>query len=250
MSVPERAGDPGGTGAVLGARLLRYAGVQGLSLVLSNVLQLASVAVVANFLGPADLGQYALLLFLAGVVTQIFVVVSKAGTIRRVFGGGDDDDDDEEGEEMVSTSPPRSLGVGILWALFLGFSGAGLMIAFKDSLANLLLGSTENSIYVVWAAITVAFWTAAKLTAIVIWLERRPTAFIIADASRPIIALIALIILLASGAGVEGSIASLAIGVFGATLVGIFLLRDSLQFAIDPRETWEIAKQGRRRAPM
>ena len=247
---PKGEGDPGGTGAVLGVRLLRYAGVQGFSLVVSNLIQLASVAVVANFLGPADLGRYALLLFLSGVVTQVFVVLSKAGTVRRVFGGGDDDDDDEEASELVSASPQRSLGVGILWAFVLGFAGAGAMIAFAGPLAELLVGSADDSIFVVWAAAAVAFWTAAKLTSITLWLERRPTAFIIADASRPLIALVALVILLAAGAGLEGAIASTAIGVAGASLIGVFLLRRSFHPAIDLRETWEITKQGRRRAPV
>jgi len=242
--------DPGGTGAVLGVRLLRYAGVQGLSLFISNVIQLISVAVVANFLGPADLGRYALLLFLAGVITQVFVVVSKAGTVRRVFGGGDDDDDDEEASELVSTSPQRSLGVGLLWSFVLGFAGAGLMIAFAGPLAELLVGSSDDSIYVVWAAAAVAFWAAAKLTSITLWLERRPTAFIIADASRPLIGLVTLIILLAAGAGVEGAIASTAFGVAGASIIGLFLLRRSFHPALDLRETWEITKQGRRRAPV
>jgi O-antigen/teichoic acid export membrane protein len=242
--------DPGGSGAVLGTRLVRYAGVQGLSLGVSNLIQLASLAVVANFLGPADLGQYALLLFLAGVVTQVFVVLSKAGTIRRVFGGGDDDDDDDEDDSQVSATPQRSLGVGILWSLVLGFGGAALMVAFSEPLADWLLGESGESIYVVWAAATVAFWPSAKLTSIAIWFERRPTAFVIADASRPLIALIALVILLAAGAGIEGAIASTAFGVAGGTVVGVFLLRRSFQPAIDPRETWEIAKQARRRAPV
>ncbi len=115
--------------------------MQGLSLFVSNLIQLASLAVVANFLGPADLGQYALLLFLAGVVTQVFVVLSKAGTIRRVFGGGDDDDDDDEDDsQVVSKSPQRTLGVGILWSLILGFGGAALMVAFSEPLADWLLG--------------------------------------------------------------------------------------------------------------
>jgi O-antigen/teichoic acid export membrane protein len=242
--------DPGGSGAVLGTRLVRYAGVQGLSLGISNLIQLASLAVVANFLGPADLGQYALLLFLSGVVTQVFVVLSKAGTIRRVFGGGDDDDDDDEEDSQVSATPQRSLGVGILWSLVLGFGGAALMIAFSEPLADWLLGDGGESIYVVWAAATVAFWPAAKLTSISIWFERRPTAFVIADGSRPLIALIALVVLLVAGAGIEGAIASTAFGVAGGTVVGVFLLRRSFHPAIDLRETWEIAKQAKRRAPV
>ena len=235
---------------VLGVRLLRYAGVQGLSLVVSNLLQLASFAVIANFLGPAELGQYALLLFLSGIVTQVFVVASKAGTLRRVFGAGDDEDDEDDDSSAVSASPQRSLGVGLLWATVLGFLGAGLMVAFAAPLAELLIGSSEDSIYVVWAACSVAFWTAAKVASITIWFERRPTAFLIADGSRPLISLIALVVLLISGAGVEGAIASAAIGVAGATLISIFLLRHSFHPAIDIRETWEIARQGRRRAPI
>jgi O-antigen/teichoic acid export membrane protein len=250
VTPPEAGNDPGGSGAVLGTRLVRYAGVQGLSLGISNLIQLASLAVVANFLGPADLGQYALLLFLSGVITQVFVVLSKAGTIRRVFGGGDDDDDDDDDDSQVSASPQRSLGVGILWSLVLGFGGAALMIAFSEPLADWLLGDDGKSIYVVWAAATVAFWPAAKLTSISIWFERRPTAFVIADASRPVVALIALVILLAAGAGIEGAIASTAFGVAGATVVGVFLLRRSFHPAIDLRETWEIAKQAKRRAPV
>jgi len=242
--------DPGGSGVVLGARLLRYAGAQGFSLVISNVLQLASFAVIANFLGPGELGQYALLLFLSGIVTQIFIVASKAGTIRRVFGGGDDEDDDDQDSGAVSASPQRSLGVGLLWALVLGFAGAGLMIAFADPLANLLLGSSEDSIYVVWAACAVAFWALAKVASITIWFERRPTAFIIADGSRPLISLVALIVLLIGGAGVEGAIASTAFGVAGSALISVFILRRSFHPAIDLAETWEIAKQARRRAPI
>ena len=250
MTPQEGGGDPGGSGVVLGMRLLRYAGVQGASLVISNLIQLISIAVVANFLGPADLGRYALLLFLSGVVTQVFVVLSKAGTIRRVFGGGDEDDDDDDDDSIVSASPQRSLGVGLLWSLILGFAGAGAMVAFAAPIAELLLGSSDDSIYVIWAACAVAFWTAAKLTSITLWLERRPTAFIVADASRPLISLIALVVLLAAGAGVEGAIASTAFGVAGATVIGVFLLRRSFQPALDVRETWEITKQARRRAPV
>jgi O-antigen/teichoic acid export membrane protein len=250
VTPPEGDEGPGGSGTVLGARLLRYAGVQGLSLFISNAIQLASVAVVAAFLGPADLGQYALLLFLAGIVTQVFVVMSKSGTIRRTFGGGDDDDDDDDDDSVISTSPQRTLGVGIIWALVLGCSGAAIMVALQDPIAEWLLGSSGQSIYVVWAAATVAFWSSAKLTTITIWFERRPTAFLIADASRPLISLVAVVVLLAAGAGIEGAIASTSFGVAGQTLVGIFLLRHSFHPAIDVRETWEIIKQARRRAPV
>lgn len=251
MSSREREDDPGGTGAVLGVRLMRYAGVQGTSLLISNLIQLASVAVVANFLGPADLGRYALLLFGAGLVTQVLVIASKPGTIRRVFGGGDDEDeDDDEDEKHVSESPQRSLGVGLLWAAILGTLGGAVLVALAAPVADLLLGDPNDSNLVVWAGVTVAFWTPFKLASITIWLERRPTAFIVADATRPTLGLIALVALLAADAGVEGAIAATAIGTAGGALLATFLLRNSLHPAFDPREAWEIVKLGRYRAPI
>ena len=94
MSSPKGGGDPGGTGVVLGVRLLRYAGVQGLSLVVSNALQLASFAVIANFLGPAELGQYAMQFqqYLNHFPRERIMILDqedfrkdRAETLRRVF---------------------------------------------------------------------------------------------------------------------------------------------------------------------
>ena len=47
---------PGGTGAVLGTHLARFSGVQGLSLLVTNLLHYASIPVVARFLGAESLG--------------------------------------------------------------------------------------------------------------------------------------------------------------------------------------------------
>ena len=81
-------------------------------------------------------------------------------------------------------------------------------------------------------------------------LNAERATLLVADASRPLISLIALIVLLAAGAGIEGAIASTAFGVAGASVIGVFLLRRSFHPAIDMGETWEIAKQARRRAPI
>ena len=60
---PRKAGRGGkdeqhrGEGAVLGVRILRYSGVQGVALVGASVLQLVTIFVVAAFLGPAELAS-------------------------------------------------------------------------------------------------------------------------------------------------------------------------------------------------
>ena len=82
---------PGGGAAILGVQLLRFSGVQGASLGLSNLLQYASVVAVGAILGTSDLGRYSLLLFLTGLVTTLIHVATKPGTIQRTFGVSDDD---------------------------------------------------------------------------------------------------------------------------------------------------------------
>ncbi len=78
----------GGTGAVLGFRLISYSGVQGVALIVGNLLQLGTIVAVAAYLGAADLGQYSLLLFGGALITMIFSLAVKPGMIRRTFGGG------------------------------------------------------------------------------------------------------------------------------------------------------------------
>ena len=90
------------------------------------MLQLVSVLVVAAFLGPDDMGRYALLLFLASLATQVLSLASKPGTIRRVFGGGDDEGDDDDATADLAASPERALGTGLAWAVVLGVVGAAL----------------------------------------------------------------------------------------------------------------------------
>ena len=121
---------PGGSGAALGFRLVQYSGIQGVALVGGNVLQLATIGVVAVHLGSSDLGRYSLLLFLGALITMIFSLAVKPGTIRRTFGGGDDDDDDDEDEdkEVASSSPKHTLGAGLLWSGVLGAVATALEI--------------------------------------------------------------------------------------------------------------------------
>ena len=82
-----------------GAQLARFSSMQGLSLLITNILHYTSIVVVAWMLGPGKLGAYALLFFLTGLVTQVIHMLSKPGTMMRTFGVSDDDDDDVEGDD-------------------------------------------------------------------------------------------------------------------------------------------------------
>jgi len=127
-SGPKRPDRGGGTGAALGTQVLRYSGIHGIGMVLGNAVTFASTIVIANFSNPDEFGQLGLLLFFAGLLTVLFTLASKQGTLKRTFGGDDDDDDDDdEDDEEIATSPKRSLGTGLVTITIVSVIGTGLL---------------------------------------------------------------------------------------------------------------------------
>jgi O-antigen/teichoic acid export membrane protein len=246
----QRHDHPGGSGAVLGVRVMRNSSVQALTLIVANVMQLVSVLVVAAFLGPSEMARFALLTFLAGLVTQIASLLVKPGTVRRTFGGGDDDDDDDDDDDVVSSSPPHTLGAGLAWAVALGLISAGLIYIFKRPVADVLLGDPEDENLVALAGLLSGAMLVFKICDITLWLERRPVAYLIADTSRPLLGLGALTAFLAAGAGVEGAILGTLIGTAAAGIVGVILLAGSFEPNFDLAEIKQIILRGRYRAPI
>ncbi len=238
---------------MLGTHLARFSGVQGVSLLVTNVLSYASIPVVARFLGADALGSYALLFFGTAVVTQVIHLASKPGTIMRTFGVADEDDDvedDDQADEGVSTRPTYTLGVGIVWCTFLAAVAIGLAFAFRTPVAEFLLNDPNQANAVLFATITGAVWAIFKLGEIVYWFERRPLAYALIDASRPAFNLIAIVAILASGAGVEGAVAGQAIGTTLAAVLCLALLRGSFQLGFSFGELWQILKKGSIRVPI
>src|SRR5690606_26579984 len=147
-------------------------------------------------------------------------------------------------------SPQRTLGTGLAWAFVLGLIGTGIVVWWREPIAEVLLGGTEDASLVLWAGLLSGVWLVFKIADIIIWLERRPTAFILSDASRPILVLIAMVAVLASGADVEGAIIATTVGTALAAAFAVFLLRGSFEPSFDLREVGQIILRGRYRAPI
>jgi O-antigen/teichoic acid export membrane protein len=253
--------NPGGSGAILGARIAKYTGFQGVSLLLSNLLHAASIIYVAHRLGPTDLGTYTLLLFISGLITQVFHIFSKPGTLRRTFGQADDDDGGSESDfgggdegddkdDTVSESPQRSLGNGILWASLLGLIGGGLCIIFRTPISESVMGSADKSELVLWAGILGGVGAIFKLCDIIIWFERRPITFILVDASRPFFNLVLMAWFIHQGEGVLGAIKGAAIGTTIATIISVLALVRSFEVSFTVYETKQIIRRGFARIPI
>lgn len=245
--------------AALGSKLVRNSGLQGVSLVISNLLHAVAVLYVAHKLGPSDLGTYTLLWFLAGSITQVFHLFSKPGTLRRVFGQADDDDAGSEGDfaekgeerdDEASESPQKSLGVGIIWVSLLGLLGAGLAILLQDWIAGWLLGDSNQGDLVAIAGILGGLGAIFKLTEIIIWFEGRGWTYVFVDALRPTLNLVFMGYLIAHGEGVKGAITGAAIGTGIAVLVSVVVLVRSFEFAFEFREVGLIVQRGIYRMPI
>ena len=243
---------PGGSGAALGFRLIQYSGIQGVALVAGNILQLTTIGLVAGYLGPSDLGRYSLLLFLGALITMIFSLAVKPGTIRRTFGGGDDDDDDDEDEdkEVASSSPKHTLGAGLLWAGILGAAATALVVVLREPIGNALLGGEHDAVLVLWGGLLGAGGILYKVGSISLWFERRPTAFLIVEIARPGLSVAIMWVLLATGVGLEGAIAGAAIGTVVSALLAAALLWGSFEPNLDPGEVKAIIKAAGRRIPI
>jgi O-antigen/teichoic acid export membrane protein len=242
---------PGGSGAALGAQVVRYSSIFSGGLVITNVLAFASTIVIAHLLGPAEFGQLALLLFLAGLLNMAFNLGSKQGTMRRVFGADDDEDDDDDAEEEgLSEASQRSLGTGIVLTSLLAATGTVTVVLLAPQVADLLLGGSGDRELVLWAAAAGGLGAIYRLASLAVWMERRPVAFVVLESAQPLLVLIAMVALVASGGGLEGAIAGTAIGTAVSTVVTVAALRGSFELCFEPREALQIMRLGAPRIPV
>ncbi len=244
---------PGGAGALLGAQVARFSSMQGLSLLLTNILHYGSILVVARMLGPGKLGAYALLFFLTGLVTQLIHILSKPGTMMRTFGVSDDDDDDVEGDDQAEEAgvrPTYTLGVGIAWTFLLAAAVLIPTVIFRTQIAEFLLNDPGQADAVVFATVTGCVWAIFKLAEMVIWFEGRGLTYALIDAARPTFNLVAIVVILSAGAGVKGAIIGQTIGTTLATLICVALIWKSFEVAFSFGELKEILSRGAIRAPI
>ena len=247
---------PGGAGAALGAHLARFSSMQGLSLLITNILHYGSIAVVARLLGPKPLGAYALLFFLTSLVSQLIGLASRPGTMMRTFGVADDDtddvedDDDKESVEEASRRPTYTLGVGLIWCLTLCVTVIGLVVAFQTPIARFLLHDPGQADVVVLATLTGAVWAIFKIAEMVIWFEGRGLTYALIEAARPAFNLIAIIAIVSAGAGVKGAIVGQTIGTTTATVLCVALIWKSFDLSFSFGELKEILKRGKVRIPI
>jgi O-antigen/teichoic acid export membrane protein len=229
---------------------MRHSSVHLGGLFLVHLLTFASALVVAHYLGPAEFGLFGLLLVFASLITLLFKIATKRGTYMQVFGGDDEDDDEDEEDLGTVGDRDRILGNGILLSLLLVAVVTAIVWPFADSIADLLLGDGADGMLIVWAAVAGGFEGVWTLTSNVVRLERRPVAFVLLSAVRPILLLAAVVALVAAGAGLEGAIAAWAIGTAVSAAISMVAIRPSFEPDLDPKTAISIFGRGYVRIPI
>ena len=84
-------------------------------------------------------------MFYSGLLTLLFTLGSKQGTLKRTFGGDDEDDEDEEEDEDdgLANDPKRSFGTGISTITIVATIGTALSIVFAEPISDGLLGDAR-----------------------------------------------------------------------------------------------------------
>jgi hypothetical protein len=249
-SGPKRPDKAAGTGAALGTQVLRYSGIHGIGMLAGNVVTFVATIVIANFSSPGEFGQLGLLLFYSGLLTILFTLASKQGTLKRTFGGDDeDDDDDDDDDDELATSPRRSLGTGLVTITMVSVIGTGLSIIFADPISHYLLGDADPNL-VMYAALAGGTAALYRVSSIAIWIERRPYSYVAVEVAKPVFILAATVPLLIAGLSIKGAIAGQAIGTGLAMLMSLVVLRGSWELCWDWREAIAIYKKGAIRVPL
>jgi O-antigen/teichoic acid export membrane protein len=221
-------------------------------MVANNALTFIATIVIANFSEPAEFGQLGLLLFYSGLLTVLFTLGSKQGTLKRTFGGDDEDDEDEEEEEddAVAKDPKRSFGTGIATITIVATIGTALSIIFAGPITESLLGCDADPNLLVYAALAGGTGALYRVTSIAVWIERRPYSYIAVEVSKPLFTLAAVVPLLIAGSGITGAIAGQAIGTGLAMLLSLVILRGSWTPCFEWAEMKAIYRKGAIRIPL
>ncbi len=244
-STPNTGATPpeGGWASALGARLTRDTGLYTGGAFAGFLLAVVQVVVVTHYLTPSEFGQLALLLFFAALTTIVYNLGTLQGTFMWVFGAtGDEDVDDDD--SAGARDKRKGLGTGLLATLVICGLGTAVIAVFSSQFAQLILGDSSDGDLIVIAAASGAAGALWRFTTNVLRLERRPYAYVGMSMVRPVLVIGVTIPLVATGHGVDGAIAGVAIGSIAAVPVVLISTRRSYALAWDRGDLRMILRRG------
>lgn len=235
---------------LFGAKVGRDALIYASTGVIAVFFGLISVAVLTRLLPPAQYGHLAVYSFFMIILMVIYNLGSLQGTMSFVFGGGGDEDDDGDDDDLLDPAlitagdRRRALGTGLAWTALIGLVATIPIWIFASDLAPIVSKGSHDAGPIRWAAVGGMFAAVWRLAGNVTRVERRPYAYAVLHVLHPMFTLAVSIPLLATGYGVEGAVAGVALGNVVALVAALIVIRRSWRPAFRPREVYEIYKRG------
>jgi O-antigen/teichoic acid export membrane protein len=228
----------------MGGRFTRDTLIYTIGMLAVGPFSLVSVAVLTRLMVPAQYGELAVLLFLAGYLTTLYNTGSLHGTFMLVYGASEGEGDDVDSDATITSAPKRALGTGVVLTLMIVSAGTALCCVFAPALSQMLLGHRSGAALVRWAAVSAAAGALWRLTVNVFRMERQPVRFASFNALRPLFVVGGTVPLVALGYGVQGALAGTALGTLAAVAVCIAMARRSYALAFNWGDAKEIVRRG------
>ena len=232
--------------ALLAGRIGRHTGTYAVGSFVTVVFGLANIAVLTRLLDPGPFGELAVLLFFSALLTITYNLGSLQGVFSWAFGATAEEGGDAEQIAASGTADDkrRALFTGLALTGVMAAGGTAVFLALATPLADLLVDDRAAAGAIRWAAVSGAFGSLWRLVSNVLRLERRPAAYVALNSVRPALALGAAVALVATGHGLEGAVAGIALGTAGAVLIGLVVTRRSYRMALSRTDAREIARAG------
>ena len=188
---------------------------------------MVSIAVTTRYLSPSEYGQLAVLFAVASIVTIVCGLGFVTGTMLATYGAADGDDGDADepvqigGPQATLKERRRLMGSGLLIVCMVSGTVCGLVGTSASPLADLLLGGEQRASAVRWMALSAWMGSVWRLTHLVYRMERRPVAWSVISATRAVLVILAIVVGLKAGRGVEGVLMGTAAGTAAGSLIAV-----------------------------
>ena len=124
-------------------------------------------------------------MFYSGLLTILFTLASKQGTLKRTFGGDDEDDDDDDEDDddeladLAAAQPRHRPGHDHVRL----HHRHRTLDRLRRPISHYLLGDADPSL-VIYAALAGGTAALYRVSSIAIWIERRPKAYVAVEVAE------------------------------------------------------------------
>ena len=240
----------------MATKLSRHTAAYALGIGIALAIGLVNSIVLVFFVAPAEFGRIGICFVISSFVALAPSLFIRRGAISRTYGRPDadgdeeEDDDDQVGTAPTSREPRAALGTGFILTVAAGAVATGLLVAFGRVATRgvgLGVGLTPDLLALAGAlGLVLALW---ELVIMIPRAERRPRAFIAANAARALTVLAVTVAFVAESPTAGSALLGYLVGYAVSLLALMTVFRHSMRLTFVREEVRPIVTLSMRRIP-